>query len=193
METAWREILRGVRCPACQCCSRFSRHGVYEKYHYRRLIAIVRVRCRGCSKTHALIPSFSLPGTSIGCGEVERFIRARCGGASRTVASLDFLNAGFGEHYARFLERRVLIAIHQAKALFPQHGDHSLPPYRWLIGAAGAERPVYTLNRLSIDRGWGAVFCSLAVGAGRRAKTAGRSGSHDTRTAGNPTALVDSG
>lgn len=58
----------------------FSRHGVYEKYHYQRFIPILRVRCLTCRKTHALIPSFSVPGTSIGMKEVESFIFKRAGG-----------------------------------------------------------------------------------------------------------------
>jgi hypothetical protein len=87
-----------------------------------------------------------------------------------------------------------LEGIHQAKALFPDWGDHSSSAWQWLIGASGGSaRPVYALNRLSIGAGWGAIFCSLAAGAGRRAGNTGRGGSHDTGTATVRSTPIDSG
>lgn len=194
IETFWRSILREEYCPHCGRLGRFSRHGVYEKYHYSRLIPIVRVRCRLCRKTHALIPSFSVPGTSIGLQEIESFIFRRAGGASRMKAGALLRLHGLGENYLRSLERRILAGIHQAKALFPSRGNHRLPPWQWLIDAAGGSaHPVYRLNRLGIAAGWGAVFCALAPGAGRRITKAGTGRSHDFTSAGKPVHPIDSG
>lgn len=39
--------------------------------------AILRLRCRGCGRTHAVIPSWSLPDTSVGTAEVECYLMAR--------------------------------------------------------------------------------------------------------------------
>ena len=173
---------------------RFSRHGVYEKYHYSRLISILRVRCQRCRKTHALIPTFSVPGTSIGMAEIESFIRKRAGGASRMESGTLLRLRGFCADYLRSLERRILAGIHRAKALFLARGDHGLAPWDWLIDAAGGSaHPVYRLNRLSIASGWGAVFCALASGAGRRNTKAGTGSSHDIASARMPVQPIDSG
>lgn len=172
----------------------FSRHGVYEKYHYSRLVPILRVRCQRCRKTHALIPSFSVPGTSIGMDEIESFIFKRAGGASRMEAGALLRFHGFGEDYLRSLERRILAGIHRAKALFLEWGDHRLPPWQWLIDAAErSAHPVYRLNRLSIAAGWGAIFCALASGAGLRTTKAGAGSSHDIASARMPGQPIDSG
>lgn len=167
---------------------------MYEKYHYSRLIPILRVRCQTCRKTHALIPSFSVPGTSIGMDELESFIFKRAEGTSRMEAGTLFRYRGLGEDYLRCLERRLLAGIHRTKALFPDWGNHGLPAWQWLIDAAGGTaHPVYRLNRLSVAAGWGAVFCALAADAGRRTTKAGTGGSHDISSARMPVQPIDSG
>ena len=194
IEIFWRSILREECCPHCRVRGRFSRHGTYEKYHYQGLIPILRVRCRGCRKTHALIPLFSVPGTSIGLNELESFIIKRAEGTSRMEAGGLLRRHGFGTDYLRSLERRILTGIHRAKALLPGVGDHHLPAWQWLIEAAGTgDHPAYTLNTLSIAAGWGAVFCSLTPGAGRRTTKAGTSRSHDISSARMPGQPIDSG
>lgn len=172
----------------------FSRHGVYEKYHYQRLIEILRVRCRRCRKTHALIPSFSVPGTSVGMKEVESFIFRRAAGASRMEAGRHLSLQGLGEDYLRSIERRLLTGIHKAKALFPDRGDHTLSAWQWLIDVAeGSAHPVYRLNTLSTVAGWGAIFCALAAEAGRRSSKAGPGISHNIASARMSGQSVDSG
>jgi hypothetical protein len=173
---------------------RFSRHGVYKKYHYCRLIPILRVRCQTCRKTHALIPSFSVPGTSIGLDEIESFIFRRTGGASRMEAGASLRRHGLDEDYLRSLEKRILTGIHRAKALFLHQAGHRMSPWEWLIDAVGrSAHPVHRLNTLSIAAGWGAVFCALAPGAGRRTTKAGTSVSHDISSARMPRQRIDSG
>ena len=72
-------------CPACGS-TRLGQHSSYQKYLYEQLITILRLRCRGCGRTHAVIPSWSLPDTSVGSAEVERYLLARERGVSRAVA-----------------------------------------------------------------------------------------------------------
>ena len=126
--------------------------------------------------------------------EVESFIFKRAGGASRMEAGALVRLHGFGEDYLRSLERRILAGIHRAKALFPDRGDHSLALWQWLLDAAGGvTRPAYRLNTLSIAAGWGAVFCSLTPGAGRRDTKSGTGSSHDISSARMPGQPIDSG
>ena len=61
---------RLLRCPACDS-ERMGHHSSYQKYLYEQRITILRLRCRGCGRTHAVIPSWSLPDTSVGTAEVE--------------------------------------------------------------------------------------------------------------------------
>ncbi|WP_146049360.1 hypothetical protein [Alkalispirochaeta sphaeroplastigenens] len=80
--------------------------------------------------------------------ELESFILRRSGGASRREAGALLRLRGLGENYLRSLERRLLAGIHRAKALFFARGDHGLPPWQWLIDAAGGStHPVYRINR----------------------------------------------
>jgi hypothetical protein len=108
-------------------------------------------------------------------------------------AGILFLLRGFCEDYPRSLERRILTGIHQAKALFPDRGDHRVPPWQWLIEVAGSTRPAYTINRMSIAAGWGAVFCALSSGTGCHDRRTGTGGSHDRPSAGTEPQPIDSG
>ena len=50
----------------CSCgCQEFNIHGVYERNiidnNEEYKIKIKRVKCKGCGKTHALLPVFILP------------------------------------------------------------------------------------------------------------------------------------
>ncbi len=44
------------------------------------------VRCRRCGQTHAVMPSFSLPGTSVGTAEAEGYMLKRHRDASSNEA-----------------------------------------------------------------------------------------------------------
>jgi hypothetical protein len=167
---------------------------VYEKYLYVTCVPILRVRCRSCGRTHALIPSFSLPGTSLGTIEVEAFIAGRCAGDSRRVAGSMLMQRGVKEGYLRRIEKLIHTAIHRAKALFWDLASQIGETYRWLKEAtAGDPRPIIGLNVRSIALGYGAVFCSLAVGAGRRTRISGIRFSHDNASAGIGAPLINSG
>jgi hypothetical protein len=149
-------------CPCCMCVGRFRRHGRYEKYHYKNRIAIVRIKCVGCGTTHAVIPSFSLPGTSVGTGEVEQYLKTRHAGMSRRKAAEVFSGLGLHEEYPRHLERMFDAAVLRVQALL---GDESIEwagGYAWVLSrmGRGTQRPVWELNILCGNRGYNPVFFS---------------------------------
>ena len=173
---------------------RFVRHGVYEKYLYRECLSIVRLRCLGCRATHALVPAFSVPGTSLGTCELEAFIAGRSEGSSRRTAGAALIARGVAVEYLRRIERMILTAIHRAKALFGEIPVHTREPYRWLRALTlGALHPIVVLNRRSTDNGYGALFCCLTADAGRRRGSAGIRTSHHNPSAAGIGPLLHSG
>jgi hypothetical protein len=79
-----------VVCPLCHSATHLVYHATYHKYYYEEQIPIIRVTCTECEITHAIIPSFSLSGTSIGTREAEDYLEERARGASRTKAGRCF-------------------------------------------------------------------------------------------------------
>ncbi|MBN1834994.1 MAG: hypothetical protein JW820_04030 [Spirochaetales bacterium] len=61
-------------CPACQAVGVLGRHACYWKYYYAQRLHVLRCICGNCRVTHAIIPSFSLPGTSIETQEAETYL-----------------------------------------------------------------------------------------------------------------------
>jgi hypothetical protein len=140
------------------------------------------------------MPMFSLPGTCLGTDEVEHFVRERAAGVSRMIAGKQLLQRGVAVEYLRRIEHMILAAIHRAKALFADLAPRVGGVYRWLIAAAAEEpRPLVTLNGKSIAAGYGAVFCSLAPGTGRRRKSSGITISHNSATAAERSGFLHSG
>jgi hypothetical protein len=82
-----------IVCPCCKDAGHLVYHATYEKYYYGVRIMIIRVLCTHCGITHAIIPSFSLPGTSIGTEEAENYLEDRAHGASRMKAGKHFFRA----------------------------------------------------------------------------------------------------
>jgi hypothetical protein len=161
----WRAHLESMACPACAQIGQFARHGSYHKYHYHQRLQILRVRCRRCGCTHALIPAFSLPGTSIGSTEAEEYLKARAGGAGRGRAGRELVEHGMSGSYPKSLDRMFSTAVRRAKALFPQAADERLLGLPWVFAAVGsAERPLVELNRFCLSRGVNAVcFCRASI------------------------------
>jgi len=194
MERTWRERIDGEICPYCRATKTFTRHGVYEKYLFLRRLSILRVRCRGCRSTHGVIPAFSLPGTSLGTSEVEAFIASRRDGQSRHEAGRHLTTRGVPADSLRRIEKLIHTAIHRAKALFDDLVSQIGEAYRWLQETtAGDPRPIVLLNRRSTALGYGAVFCSLPRGTGRRRHISGIRFSHDNTSAGIGAPLIHSG
>jgi len=134
-------VLNKVSCPACRSVSRFSRHGSYYKYHYASRVRILRVRCRNCGRTHALMPAFSLPGTSIGTEQAEEYLLARAGGTGRTAASAELKRLGIGDRYSKQLDRMFFKAVAQAKALFAESACLQSEPMAWVQSLGWPENP----------------------------------------------------
>lgn len=165
LESRWRRVLAARMCPCCRTVGRFARHGAYRKYHFKIQIQILRVRCRCCGVTHALMPSFSLPGTSIGAEEAEAYLKARNEGASRAKAATALREQGMGERYPKALERMLQTAVARGKALLAQVGDARLSGLPWIVSVCGpTSRPLYEINRVGLEYGVnGLCFCRASI------------------------------
>lgn len=125
---------------------------------------------------------------------MESFIAARIDGQSRREAAGHLSARGVPEESLRRIEKLIHTAIHQAKALFSDLASEIGEAYRWVKEAtAGDPRPIICLNARSIALGYGAVFCSLAIGAGRQTRISGIRFSHDNASAGFGAPLIHSG
>jgi hypothetical protein len=176
--------LRAIKCPACRLAAVFSRHGSYSKYYYALLIRVLRVRCSSCKVTHALMPTFSLPGASIGTEEAEQYLLARAEGTGRGAASVDLRRRGVSSRYPKQLDRMFVRAISRAKALFPDATDVRATPMNWVRSVVGpTERPLVALNRFCLEGGYNCVcFCRSSVIRFNR----GKSGSGSSHNRGSP-------
>ena len=155
-------MLPGVRCPACGS-TRLGHHSSYQKYLYEQPIAILRLRCRGCGRTHAVIPSWSLPDTSVGTAEVERYLEARERGSSRAVALEELRERGMHAGYGKQLERRLGVIVSRGKALWPQAADLHLDGLAWIRAACAplpAATPLLSLNHFCLNHCVNAICCS---------------------------------
>ena len=179
--------------PCCGAVGRYRRHGSYRKYHWQERIAILRVRCARCGVTHALLPSFSLPGTSIGTAEAERYLIARAGGISRSKASAELLSLGVWAEYPRRLEKRLEIAVNRGKALLVGAGEPELRGLEWIGSVCGpTDRPLLAVNRYGLaHRVNGLCFCRSTIHLFSRA-TEFRRFSHNRDSAGETVGFIDS-
>jgi hypothetical protein len=154
-----------IRCPACRAIGEFSRHGHYRKYFYGEVIQILRVRCRRCRTTHALMPAFSLPGTSIGTEEAEAYLDARERGVGRGTAAKQLLALGMSPRYAKQLDRMLFVAVSRAKGLFAEAADDLLCGLAWIRSTVGVcDRPLWSLNRFCLARRYNCLcFCRASI------------------------------
>lgn len=186
-------VLNKVACPACGSFRRFSRHGSYYKYHYASRVRILRVRCRNCGITHALMPAFSLPGTSIGTEEAEEYLLARAEGTGRTTASAKLKCFGVGDRYPKQLDRMFFKAVAQAKALFAESDCLQPTPMEWVQSLVGkGARPLWSLNRYCLAHGYNCTcFCRASIIKFSSA-TAGSRASHNRGSPFRPPGRVGS-
>jgi len=154
----------GCRCPNCGEVGWYRRHAWYEKYHYTQLIKIVRIKCRSCGTTHAVIPSFSLPGTSVGTEEVEEYLENRHNGLGRGKSARIFLGLGLHEEYPKSLDKMFTAAVYRAQVLLPEEGDVTVRGYAWVRScfSTDIQRPLWEMNILCGNRGYNPVFFSRA-------------------------------
>jgi hypothetical protein len=194
LESDWRGVLVRRRCPNCRETGRFARHAVYRKYHFQAQIEILRVRCRGCRVTHALIPSFSLPGTSIGTAEAEAYLIARAEGVSRAKAASVLRAHGISEGYPKRLERMFAAAVQIGKALLSGMGEVERHGPAWVSSVCGhSDRPLYDINCFGLDhRLNGLCFCRRWLLKYGRIRVGGEA-SHNLGSALGRRVCVDSG
>jgi len=123
------------------------------------------VRCRHCGRTHALIPSFSLPGLSVGSAEAERYLEAREAGVGRGCAAAELLAHGMGHGYPKRLERMLATTVTRGKALLAAPGKEQLQGLAWVRSVVGeVEHPLVELNRIGLARGVnGICFCRTSI------------------------------
>jgi hypothetical protein len=160
LEAGWAELLKGSPCPACRVVGLFALHARYRKYHYRERIWILRVRCGSCGRTHALMPSFSLPGTSIGTKEAEAYVVGRWQGATRRQAGSLLRGRGMGPGYLKQLERMLRRGTARARAIFPREADLRLHDAAWLQALCGhTTRPIVALNDYALAHRVNAILC----------------------------------
>jgi len=144
-------------CPSCKSCN-FKKHATYFKYYYNEQIQILRVRCLGCKRTHALIPSFSLPGTSLGTAETETYLINRDHGKSRSKSfPVDHVFTEPNETGKR-IDKMFITGIHRAKALLQSVKSSNLTGISWINFICGqTETPLLTLNQYCLTAGFNPV------------------------------------
>jgi hypothetical protein len=179
------------RCPACGAKGRFGKHAVYQKYHFAERIDIQRVRCHDCGTTHAMIPCFSVPDTSMGTEEAEGCLAARAQGASRSKAGSALMERGMDGRSGRHLEKMLDTAVARAKAIWPEAAAASLHGLGWIAAVCGrADHPILELNRWALDHGVNAIcFCRASILFFHAAEAAGAR-SLDPASAAGPAGVV---
>lgn len=121
----------------------------------------MRVLCLVCGSTHALIPEFSLPGTSIGTEEADRYLHSRQNGISQTKASKSFIDLGMSQKYGVSLEKKVKQANRKAMVLFPKEDDILHKPIL-LFGAVEnqCDSAIRMVNSLFLEQGYNPLYFS---------------------------------
>lgn len=114
--------------------------------------------CQDCKRTHAVIPSFSLPGTSLGTVETEKYLVNRDLGKSRSKSfPVDHVFTDPNETGKR-IEKMFITAIHRAKALLKSTESYNLTGISWINSICEqSETPLLTLNQYCLATGFNPV------------------------------------
>lgn len=126
------------------------------------------------------MPAFSLPGTSIGTEEAEKYLVARAKGTGRTTASAELERFSVSDRYPKQLDKMFFKAVAQAKALFAESVDLKPTPMAWVQSLVGEkERPLWSLNQYCLAHGYNCIcFCRASI-IRFSATTAGSRASHN--------------
>lgn len=147
-------------CFFCKC-RKIKIHGTYRKYFYQTLIPILRVKCEVCGKTHALMPSFSLPGTSIGTDAASKVLLQFSQGKSLYMITRELFPQTTESGYIRQFNNSLQSRILQAKALFPDIGDHTLLGLDWIKSVLGLHaNPILAFNQFCLTVSINCLFCT---------------------------------
>ena len=114
----------------------------------------MRCICSACQVTHAIIPSFSLPGTSIGMQEAEEYLRHREQGQGRRKASRVFSgDKAISTNHPGVLDKAFRRAVNRAKAIFHYQVDNRLSGTAWIEALTGqTQHPIVSLNQYCLER-----------------------------------------
>lgn len=137
-------------CPACGASGNFIYHSHYSKYYFHISILIHVLKCLSCNKHHSLLPSFSLPGTSLGTHEVEEYIISREKGATRREAGNELLSKGVSFKHLSYIEKVIKVCLLRFEALIPGH----LNTKEFLMGF------ILAFNLLCLENRINAIFCN---------------------------------
>ena len=109
--------------------------------------------CGNCGVTHAIIPSFSLPGTSIGTQEADSYIQSRAGGQGRGRAARVFSGRkAMSPNHPAVLDRAFRVAVDRAKAIFAAQADRGLTGIAWVQALTGETgHPLVSLNQYCLE------------------------------------------
>ena len=141
-----------------------------------------------------MLPSFSLPGTSIGTEEAEAYLGGREAGQSRRIAGSELLRGGLSPDYPKALEKMLAVAVNRGKSLFAR-GEQVAGGLRWIESVCGPtdRRPLFAINRYCIEHGVNALcFSRASILLPGRARVAGGV-SHDRHSAAGRARPIDSG
>jgi len=149
-------------CPICGATVRY--HATYSKSFYEVVIEIHRVMClnEACRKTHAIIPSFSVPCCSIGSKELDSFIKARNEGLSVDQAGQCFIDAGMSADYPESVHKKLkryknrIAVVFQPAAIAVSRFDYPA----LIVQLAGKADPSIKLGTLCRERGFNPVLFS---------------------------------
>ena len=113
-----------------------------------------------CRRTHALIPSFSVPCCSIGTKELDQFLFARFKGETVEQAGQCFVNAGMNPDYPESIHKRLKRYMRRIEFIF----EPIEPPrcYAQLIFSLSdsESKPVEILNLLCFESNYNPVLFS---------------------------------
>jgi hypothetical protein len=167
-------------------------HAWYFKYHQDVHIVIIRVRCLGCRRTHAIIPSFSIPHTSLDTQTVQTYFEHRDAGISRSKSAQASGFSGYSLDFLRGLEKRFTTTVFQAKALYPSWGNPYLSGVAWLASAAAGNVPALGILNARRIKQTGQSFFGGNLAGPRRKNNLSKVVSLKKATTANVRAVLDS-
>jgi hypothetical protein len=145
-------------CPRCKARGFTWRiHGWYRKYWRAEPLLILRLQCPVCWRTHAVMPSFSVPHASHDTADIDAYLAARHAGQTRRQAAEGLGLEAFSCQTLKRIDRRIHTRALIIKACEVPLPATNLTGYPFLCAKAGCSTMVDALNRhylLNNGRGW---------------------------------------
>jgi hypothetical protein len=142
----------------CSCgCEELRIHGWYQKYYWGMMLWILRLRCTNCRRTHAVMPTFSMPNSSHSTACVDTYLQNRHEGQSRRQAVVGLSLTAFSYRTLQRLDQRAQLRSRQIKPVEALQELVSLSGFAYLKASGASAKPVATLNQrflVSNGKGW---------------------------------------